>query len=303
MNINRQNPSRILFEIDNSMNGIVSFKPVDSLLPYVSGYFYSNFNFDRFDKQFFTPKGTAALFIPLDIDPGSYIGYPDDSNRIFFENFVPYLFGQMTRIGNSSLIHRFENFVIIFKPYGLFHFLGGPASQMTDRIVRLDQMGLPELHQKMTHVFKSSSEVSNWVPQVDRILIDHFHSAPIKKVSEFIPVVINQVHLGKGVINLEEIVNQLGINNRTFQIHFKDQIGISPKLFCRITRFNSLLEVLDSMPSDDLLGFAIQFGYTDNPHLYKDFKEFTGLTPKKYMRLRSNFNALIEREVKKGLSI
>ncbi|WP_241142282.1 helix-turn-helix domain-containing protein [Cognataquiflexum rubidum] len=102
-----------------------------------------------------------------------------------------------------------------------------------------------------------------------------------------------------GVVNLEEIVEQLGINNRTFQIHFKNQVGISPKLFCRIIRFNSLLFALDSSPTADILSFAIQFGYTDKPHLYKDFKQFLGMTPKEYKRRINNVNALVEKEVKK----
>lgn len=284
------------------MNKIVSFKSAETLSPYISGYFYSTNNFDRLERPFFTPKGTAALVIPLEIDPNSYLVYPDKSNKIYFENFVPYLFGQMSKIGISRLKHRFDIFVIVFTPCGLFHFLDGPASQMTDKVMRLDDLALFELHEKMKDLFKSSTSVEEWLLHVDRFLIDHFDSAPRKKISEFVPAVIQQVHVSKGVINLEDIVNPLGINYRTFQIHFKKHVGISPKLFCRIIRFNSFLQVLDSMPSADLLSFAIQFGYTDSPHLYKDFKEFTGMTPKKYTRLSNNVNALVEKEVKKKLS-
>jgi methylphosphotriester-DNA--protein-cysteine methyltransferase len=98
------------------------------------------------------------------------------------------------------------------------------------------------------------------------------------------------------------LVENLGINNRTFQLHFKNVIGISPKQFCRITRFNFLLQALDAVPTADILDFAVQFGYADKPHLYKDFKEFVGMTPLKYLRLINNVNAIVEKEVRNKLS-
>lgn len=284
------------------MNEIVSFKPDESLSAFISGYFHTTNYFTKCENQFFTPKGTAALMIPLEINPNSYLIYPDKSSKIYFEKFVPYLFGQMSKMGISNLEDRFNLFVIIFTPTGLYHFLEGPANQLTDRVMRLDQLGFTELHQKLNNLFETNFEIETCLEQVNKFLLDHFNSIPRKKISEFIPSVIHQIHMNKGVVNLENIVEQLGINKRTFQIHFKNVVGISPKLFCRITRFNSLLRALDSLPTADILSLAVQFGYADKPHLYKDFKEFTGMTPIKYMKLIDNVNALIEKEVRKYLS-
>lgn len=284
------------------MQNIVSFKPDDSLSTFISGYFYATHQFDQSGKQFFTPKGTAAISIPLEINPNSYLMYPDKTSKIYFEKFDPYLFGQMSKIGISNLEDRFDLFAIVFTPIGLFHFLDGPAVQMTDRVMRLDRLGLSELHQKLKDLFKSNTEIESCLEQVNQYLIDHFISMPKKKISEFIPSVIHQIHMKKGIVNLESLVENLGINNRTFQLHFKNVIGISPKLFCRITRFNFLLQALDAVPTADILDFSVQFGYADKPHLYKDFKEFVGMTPLKYLRLINNVNAIVENEVRNKLS-
>ncbi|MCL6261732.1 helix-turn-helix domain-containing protein [Aquiflexum sp. TKW24L] len=281
------------------MNEIQSYKPDKSLSPYISGYIYSTYKSELSEKPFFTPKGTAAIMIPLEINSNSYFDYPNNSSKVYFEKHFPYLFGLMSKLAKFYLKGQFEVFIIVFTPTGLFHFLDGPASQMTDKVMPLDQLGLPELHQKIKHLFESNTEIESCIDPVNNYLIDHFNSIPRKKVSEFIPSVIHQIHMNMGVVNLEEIVEQLGINNRTFQIHFKNQVGISPKLFCRIIRFNSLLFALDSSPTADILSFAIQFGYTDKPHLYKDFKQFLGMTPKEYKQMINNVNALVEKEVKK----
>ncbi|MCH6202042.1 helix-turn-helix domain-containing protein [Aquiflexum sp. LQ15W] len=285
------------------MNNIVSFKPDPSLFTYISGYFYATHQFDQSGKQFFTPKGTAAMTILLEINPSSHLIYPDKTSKIYFEKFEPYLFGQMSKIGVSNLEDRFDLFAIVFTPFGLFHFLDGPAVQMTDRVIRLDRLGLDDLHQKLRDLFKSNSEIESCLGHVNKYLIDHFNSRPSKNIPEFITSVIRQIHKEKGVVNLERMVEKLGINNRTFQLHFKNVIGISPKLFCRITRFNLLLQALDAaLPTLDILDFAVQFGYTDKPHLYKDFKEFVGMTPLRYIRLINNVNAMVENEVRNKLS-
>jgi methylphosphotriester-DNA--protein-cysteine methyltransferase len=284
------------------MNNIVSFRPDDSLSEYISAYLYSTNQFDKSAKQFYTPKGTAAITIPLEINPNSYLMYPDKTSKIYFEKFVPFLFGQMSKIGISNLEDRFDIFTIVFTPIGLFHFLEGSAGEVTDRVLRLDRLGLAELHQKLRDLFKSNTEIESSLVHVNRYLNDHFNSMPKKKIPEFIPPIIDQIHMEKGIVNLERMVEKLGINNRTFQLHFKNVIGISPKLFCRITRFNILLQALDALPSADILDFAVQFGYADKPHLYKDFKEFVGMTPLQYMKLVNNVNAMVEKEVRNKLS-
>lgn len=284
------------------MNKIVSFKPDDSLSEYISAYLYATNQFDKSAKQFYTPKGTAAITIPLEINSSSYLMYPDKTSKIYFEKFNSYLFGQMSKIGISNLKDQFDIFTIVFTPIGHYHFLDGPATQMTDRVMRLDRLGLGELHQKLRELFESKSEIDYCLRQVNQFLIDHFNSKPRKEIPEFITSVIHQIHMKRGIVNLERMVENLGINNRTFQLHFKNVIGISPKLFCRITRFNILLQALDLLPTADILDFAVQFGYADKPHLYKDFKEFVGMTPLQYMKLVNNVNAMVEKEVRNKLS-
>lgn len=60
-------------------------------------------------------------------------------------------------------------------------------------------------------------------------------------------------------------------------------MGIGPKLFSRIVRFNKAFLYREMNPQADWNTIAFNFGYTDYQHLYKEFKEFAGLTPNMLM--------------------
>jgi transcriptional regulator GlxA family with amidase domain len=66
---------------------------------------------------------------------------------------------------------------------------------------------------------------------------------------------------------------------RQFERKFRERVGLSPKLFSRIVRFNRAFELKDLNPENDWLDIAISCGYSDYQHMVKDFKQFAGVTP------------------------
>lgn len=276
------------------------FPPDDSLTPYVNGYLFSSYTLDGTEKPFFTPKGTAALVINIEISESSYLEYPKPDVKLYFEKYAPYLFGQMSRLGKSHLDGQFAPFVIVFTPTGLYQFLDEPSNQMTDKAYKLEDLGYHELANKLKNLFATASRVEDCIPELNRILSDYFSTKTFKSPAFDMAPVANEILLSNGLVSLDALIDRLKINPRTFQIQFKNQVGLSPKLFCRITRFNSLLVALDQNPKADLLELALDFGYSDNPHLYKDFKQFVGMTPRQYLRLILNINSKVELELKRN---
>ncbi|MBP6004622.1 MAG: AraC family transcriptional regulator [Pyrinomonadaceae bacterium] len=70
-------------------------------------------------------------------------------------------------------------------------------------------------------------------------------------------------------------------SERRLERTFNEQIGLSPKLFARIIRFQSLLASAEKdRPS--LLDHAIAVGYYDQSHMIRDFRSFAGVTPMEY---------------------
>jgi len=85
-------------------------------------------------------------------------------------------------------------------------------------------------------------------------------------------------------ISIGCIVSCIGQSHRHLAATFARETGLSPKLFQRVRRFNRLLDEFHSQPGSSFSGLAVQFGYADQAHLCRDFREFAGLTPDEYRR-------------------
>jgi AraC-like DNA-binding protein len=85
----------------------------------------------------------------------------------------------------------------------------------------------------------------------------------------------------KGSVRIDELARQSFLSTRQFERNFKTMAGFSPKLFARITRFQSaLLEY--GQTHKTLTSIAYSCGYFDQAHFIHDFKEFSGYYPKEY---------------------
>ncbi len=66
---------------------------------------------------------------------------------------------------------------------------------------------------------------------------------------------------------------------RSFERHFNEQVGMSPKQLCCVTRFNHALDLKLKTPAIDWTTIAYKSGYFDQMHLIKDFKRHCGDAP------------------------
>jgi AraC-like DNA-binding protein len=65
---------------------------------------------------------------------------------------------------------------------------------------------------------------------------------------------------------------------------FNLEVGVKPKLFVRIQRFQRVLQKVHYLPVVDWRQLALEQGYFDQSHLIRDFVAFSGLSPADYLR-------------------
>lgn len=82
--------------------------------------------------------------------------------------------------------------------------------------------------------------------------------------------------------SLDGAAQQACLSTKQFYRKFTDQVGISPKLFSRLSRFNHAYRYKIPHPGVSWSAIAQEFCYTDYHHMEKEFKEFTGLTPQNW---------------------
>jgi len=82
--------------------------------------------------------------------------------------------------------------------------------------------------------------------------------------------------------SLEEWALMACLSLRQFERNFTTRVGISPKLFLRIVRFEYSMKVKNFSPDKSWAEIALECGYTDSSHLLKEFKEFAEFPPSQF---------------------
>jgi AraC-like DNA-binding protein len=95
---------------------------------------------------------------------------------------------------------------------------------------------------------------------------------------------ISQLTQSKGNISLKELQQKTQLSERSLERKFKDSVGISPKLFSRIIRFQETLNQMRNNRYDNLSDIAYENDYADQAHFIRVFKEFTGFSPLEFKK-------------------
>ncbi len=87
-----------------------------------------------------------------------------------------------------------------------------------------------------------------------------------------------------GVIKIKDLEDKFHISGRWLEKQFVEQVGISPKEFARVTRFNALIAEVKTTPSVSWIDLIDKYGYYDQSHLIRDFQYFTGQSPTQFFK-------------------
>ncbi len=90
-------------------------------------------------------------------------------------------------------------------------------------------------------------------------------------------------------LRVSDVVTETGYSHRHFAALFRDQVGLTPKVFCRVARFQRTLNEARANPGMRLADLALHAGYSDQSHFSREFREFAGITPEEYRRSAPTF--------------
>jgi transcriptional regulator GlxA family with amidase domain len=85
--------------------------------------------------------------------------------------------------------------------------------------------------------------------------------------------------------DVREVVRQTGYSHRRFIALFSRAVGLTPKLYCRVLRFQHVVKLTALQQSPSWVDVALAAGYSDQPHFNRQFREFAGVTPSEYDEL------------------
>jgi len=89
-----------------------------------------------------------------------------------------------------------------------------------------------------------------------------------------------------GALSVGHVVRRTGVSHRRLVELFWNEVGLSPKRYCRVRRFNDVLRRIEPLGDVDWTDVAHVCGYFDQAHFNHDFRAFAGLNPSEYLRHR-----------------
>ncbi|WP_437965032.1 AraC family transcriptional regulator [Sorangium sp. So ce260] len=87
-----------------------------------------------------------------------------------------------------------------------------------------------------------------------------------------------------------DVTGQLGMSSKRFIRSFTEQVGLTPKRYCRVQRFQQAISAIERGERVSWAGVAAACGYYDQAHFIHDFRAFAGLTPTEYVARRRERN-------------
>jgi AraC-like DNA-binding protein len=168
-----------------------------------------------------------------------------------------------------------ECFVIVFQPAGLQRLFSTPVDQLTDRAYDAHSV----LGAFVSHLEQRLDDTQNFGQRVriaDQAMLRYsLRARPVDRIS----AAVSQTLTASGNIRIPGLARDSGLSVRQFERCFAEQVGVHPKLFARIVRFEAALDSKARSRGKSWTDVAHEFGYYDQMHLVHDFEGFTGGTP------------------------
>ena len=254
------------------------FPPHASLKHYIRSYFFISFTFGDFH---FPADGCPGLIINLG-EPFS-LGFERDHLAKFVDCRF---FGSQTRNLLAKHVRgKTDLLAVKFNPGQLTRFFDVPAIELTDTSVSMH-----DLWGKFGKELEQQLLEKKDIFQIIRLLDDTFIKLRLneKAFDDRVSVALNRIWSSKGQVRIEALANTLGFSQRHLDRRFLEYVGLTPKRMCRIARFISVFSLMHTTQGLNWADLAVANGYSDQAHMVRECKYFTGRSPLSYLKNRSS---------------
>ena len=163
-----------------------------------------------------------------------------------------------------------------FRPGGAHRFLGFPQRELTGRILALEEVAGVWARPLISEVLGARKR-GEAKAALERALTPRDREPT--EVERGVEMAVKYILTGGGRVSLSRLSSAMGISGRQMARRFTRVVGLGPKRFCRIIRFQQVFRQVERGERVSWAAVAAECGYYDQAHLIRDFKEFSGETP------------------------
>jgi AraC-like DNA-binding protein len=171
----------------------------------------------------------------------------------------------------------FETVGVYFQPARGSQFTGMPLCELTDQIVSLDDVW-------GATASRLPAELGEMDPlaRIDRLeseLVRRFRQRHLPWTTVDVPGLAQWTLRLGGRVSVARMADAAGVSRQHLTRVFRESVGVSPKLYCRLARFQAALGYSGAR-------VAAALGYADQSHMIAEFREFSSLTPQQIASAR-----------------
>lgn len=275
----------------------LKFHPCKQLEPFVECYYvwYSG--------------NEAVKDLVLESPPSGFCGIVFNSGDPYFLENKKYdrLLVPKEFVAGPS-IYRFKLFLngdisvagIVFKPAGLASLFDLPVFEYTEERIDLKTVFKPAIIEQYATALAALSEARDKARLLEDFVLKFYHAN--KPEPDAIDVAANKIVDSNGLLNVNELMENVYMSRRSFERRFFKKVGLSPKYYARIRRISYLMNLVAGKKKVDWPKIFYECGFYDQAHFIKDFEEFTGRTPQQYLKENGELANYVEKPVNQSIA-
>ncbi|WP_052848175.1 helix-turn-helix domain-containing protein [Streptomyces avicenniae] len=259
-------------------------RPAPALRRYVGSY--AGFDLRGFPAGVHCgPPGRVLTAVISLSDPLEVAAGVDDGSPV--TRFGSVAGGLMCR---SVAIHhdgRQRGVQVALTPLGARAVYGMPAAALAHRLVPLDEL-LGALGVELVDRLRAVTTWAGRFAVLDEVLLRAVGrdagGAPLPRVRPEVAEAWRRLVAARGRVQVGAVAAELGWSRRYLTERFRGEVGLSPKTFARVLRFEHAHQLATAHAPLPWTDVAAVSGYADQAHLVRDWREFTGRSPTVWRR-------------------
>ncbi len=175
---------------------------------------------------------------------------------------------------------------VVFKPGGTIAFMRVPALDTADADIDLaclwGRCRTAALRERLLEPIAPDAKLD----ALEDALAEAWRPATLHRAVAFALTAFDR---SAHTASVAAVTDVIGLSAKRFIERFKMEVGMTPKRYCRIRRFQRAVKQAHRGDRVDWTQVALNCGYFDQAHFIHDFRSFAGLTPTEYQAARTSF--------------
>lgn len=260
---------------------IKGYKPAPFISEFISCYFEVDMTQIPGDsKELVWPDGTFGL---LFLEKNKEVYRSLDTKTKLLNVSGTSFFGQKTKPVNYKYFQSNKTtFGIKIKPKGMALFVNDSLSSTKDCFFEVDIINR-DLSILEAQIFEANT-IQEKIAVIDRYILRSLQNKGSQSDYILFSKITEYIDRKKGDVGLSHLYHHFNLNYKKVERLFSFYLGVSPKTYLRIVRFNHTIQLQSQLKELNLTQLGNELGFYDQSHFIREFKRFSTLTPKDFFR-------------------